>query len=52
MAKYIEIKSINSKLKQPETAKELKISSSTLQRYGREMNMLRPYRIPITNNHT
>ena len=33
MAKFIEIKSINPKLKQSEIVKELKISSSTLQRY-------------------
>ena len=36
MAKYMEIKSINPKLKQSEIAKEMKISSSTIQRNRRE----------------
>ena len=34
----MEIKSINPKIKQSEIARELKISSSTLQRYRRELN--------------
>ena len=46
----MEIKSINSKLKQSEIPGELKISSSTLQRYKREISMLSPYRIPPTSN--
>ena len=45
-AKLMEIKSINSKLKQSEIAKYLEISSSTIQRYRREINTLSPYRIP------
>ena len=36
----------NPKFKQSEKARELKISSSTLQRYRIEVNMLSPYRIP------
>ena len=52
MAKFMEIKSINPKLKQSEIAKLLAISTSTLQRYRREINMLSPYRIPPSNNHT
>ena len=32
MAQFMEIKSLNPKLKQPEITKELKISSSTIQR--------------------
>ena len=41
MAKFIAIKSINPKLKQPEVATELKYSSfTTIQRYRRETNML------------
>ena len=53
MANFIEIKSINPKSKQSEIAKELKITTSTLQRYRREGNMLSPYRIPPTSNtHT
>ena len=58
----MEIKSNNLRLKQSEKARELKISSFTLQRYRREIKMLSPYEIPpssITNtgkqktsNHT
>ena len=50
MAKIMEIKSINPKIKQPEIAKELKISSSTKQRYRREINTLSPYRMPPSSN--
>ena len=39
MGTFVEIKSINPKLKHSETARELKISS-TLQRYRRETNLL------------
>ena len=42
MAKFMEIKSTNPKLKQSEIAKELKESSSTIQRYRREIKMLSP----------
>ena len=53
MAKFVEIKSINPKLKQSEIAKELKISSSTIQ-YRRGINMLKfginKYRIPPSSN--
>ena len=59
MAEFREIKSINLKLKQSEVARELEISSSTLQRYRREINMFSPYTIPTTHirkqkisNHT
>ena len=53
MATFIEIKSTNSKLKQSEIARELKMSSSTLQRYRRETNMLSSYRIPPSSKtHT
>ena len=45
MAKFMEITSINPKLKQSEIAKELAISTSTLQRYRREINMHSSYRI-------
>ena len=38
MAKTMEIKSINSKLKQSEIARELAISTSNLQQYKREKN--------------
>ena len=52
MAKFLEIKSINPKLKQSGIAKELKISTCTIQRHGREMNMLSPYRISPNTNYT
>ena len=42
----MEIKSNNPKLKQSETAQLLELSSSPIQRYRREVNMLSPYRIP------
>ena len=45
MAQFLEIKSINAKLKQSEVDRELKISTSTLKRYRREMNMRSHYRI-------
>ena len=45
MAKFMEIKSNNPRLKQSEIAKLLELSSSTIQRYRREINMLSPYRI-------
>ena len=49
----MEFKSINPKLKQPVTARKLKISSFTLQRYRRERNFLSPCRIPTSSNtHT
>ena len=43
----MEIKSRNPKIKHYEIARELKKSSSTLQRYRKEVNMLPPDRIPI-----
>ena len=53
MAKLIEIKSNNPRLKQSEIAKLFELSFFTIQRYRREINMLSPYRIPPssrTNN--
>ena len=50
MAKFLEIKSINPKLKHSEVAKEFKRSSSQIQRYSTEKNMLSPYRIPTSSN--
>ena len=53
MAKSIEIKSINPELKQSELAKKLAISTSTLQRYRRVINMHSPYGIlQSSNTHT
>ena len=45
-----QIKSDNPNLKQSEMAEELSISTSTLQRYGREINMPSPYRILQSSN--
>ena len=45
-AKFKEIKSANQNSKKSEIARELKISSSALQRYRRKLNMLSPYRLP------
>ena len=51
--KFLKIKSIHPKLKQFEIAREWKKSSSKLQRFRRELNMIPPYRIlPSSNNHT
>ena len=47
IAKFMEIKSNNPKLKQSENAKLLELSSSTtIQHYGKEINKPSPYRIP------
>ena len=46
IAEFMEIKSNNPKLKQSEIAKLLDLSSSTIQRYKKEIKMLSPYRIP------
>ena len=50
LAKFLEFKSINPKLKQSEKTKELAISTSTLQRYRREKNMHSPHRILQSSN--
>ena len=50
MAKFMEVKSNNPRLKQSETAKVLAISTSTLQRYRRETNMHSPYRLLQSSN--
>ena len=42
----MELKSNNPKLKQPEIAKPLELTSSTIQRYRKEINMLSTYKIP------
>ena len=46
----METKSANPKLKQSEIAKQLGCTTSTLQRYRQDTNMLSPYRIP-SNEH-
>ena len=50
MAKFVEVKSNNPKLKHSEKIEELEISSSTIQRYRREINMLSPHSIPPSSN--
>ena len=49
-ASFMQIKSLNPSLKQDQIEKKLSCSSSTLQRYRNDMNVLSPYRIP-TNSH-
>ena len=44
MNDFMNIKYQNPKLKQSEIANHLNMSSSTLQRYGNDINMLSPYR--------
>ena len=46
MARFIEIKSINPKLKQSEIAKKLGCSISFLQQYRQDIKMFSAYRIP------
>ena len=50
MAKFVEVKSNNPKLKQSEITEELEIASSTIQRYRREINMLSNYSLPPASN--
>ena len=54
MAKFMQIKFENPKLKQSEIANQLGYSSSTLNRYRNDINMLSPYRIQakITNKRS
>ena len=52
MAKFMEFESINLKLKQSKIVKKLAMSTSTLQRFRREINMLSPYRKPPSSSNT
>ena len=54
MGRFIQIKFENPKMKQSEITDQLGCSSSTLQRYRNEINMLSPYRIQrnITNKRS
>ena len=49
MADFMRTKYENTKMKQSEIANQLGLSSSTLQRYRNEINMLSPYRISVNN---
>ena len=48
---FMYIKYQNPKMKQPEIANQLNLSSSTLQRYRNDINMLSPYRIQPNNTN-
>ena len=50
MNDFMNIKYQNPQMKQAEFANNLKMSSSTLQRYRNDKNMLLPYRINPNNN--
>ena len=45
MADFMKVKYENPRMKQSEIANQLGMSSSTLQRYRNDINMLSPYRI-------
>ena len=49
MADFMRVKYENPRLKQSEIANQLGMSSSTLQRYRNDINMLSPYRISPNN---
>ena len=49
MADFMRVKYENPKMKQSEIANQLGMSSSTLQRYRNDINMLSPYRINSSN---
>ena len=50
MIDFMNIRYQNPKMKQSEIANNLNMSSSTLQRYRNDINMLSPYRINSNNN--
>ena len=51
MADFMRFNHENPKLKQSETANQLSYSTSTLQRYRNDINMLSPYRIHPNNTN-
>ena len=51
MADFMRVKYENPKMKQSEIANQLGMSSSTLQRYRNDINMLSPYRINPNNTN-
>ena len=51
MADSLRLKYENPKMKQSEIANQIGLSTSTLQRYRNDINMLSPYRINQNNNH-
>ena len=50
MADFMKVKYENPRMKQSEIANQLGMSSSTLQRYRNDINMLSPYRISPNNS--
>ena len=51
MADFMRVKYENPKMKQSEIANQIGLSTSTLQRYRNDINMLSPYRINPSKNH-
>ena len=51
MAAFMRLKYENPKMKQSEVANQLSLSSSTIQRYRNDINMLSPYRIQSYNTN-
>ena len=51
MADFMKVKYENPRMKQTEIANQIGLSTSTLQRYRNDINMLSPYRINPNNNH-
>ena len=51
MADFMRVKYENPKMKQSEIANQLGMSSSTLQRYRNDTNMLSPYRVNPKNTN-
>ena len=51
MADFMKVKYENPKLKQSQKADQLGLSTSTLQRYRNDVNMLSPYRINPNNTN-
>ena len=49
MADFMRVKYENPKMKQSQIANQMGLSSSTLQRYRNDINMLSPYRINTNN---
>ena len=51
MADFMRVKYENPKMKQSEITNQLRLSSSTVQRYRNDINMLSPYRIQPNNTN-
>ena len=51
MADFMKVKYENPKMKQSQIANQIGLSTSTLQRYRNDINMLSPYRIHSNNTN-